>query len=159
MVGCALNDHFICGYFIEEHSDLFVNITGFHGPFCLPICIRCTIFLPCGQNGLNQPTRMRRGRSNNKETPKGVPSSKNNRQLATTRPFRDSCIRSKVNFLPPRYIYLLGSVYPQGSKTLYSAYGPRSTSRVHRLYTCTSTRTRPSREREPVWPSGKALAW
>ena len=45
---------------------------------------------------LNYLTRMRRG-SNNRETPKGVPSSKNNRQLATCRPFRDSCMRTKPN--------------------------------------------------------------
>ena len=159
VAGCALNDHFICGHFIDQHSDLFVNIIGFPDPFCFPICIRRVhYFLPCGQNGLNQLTRMRRGRSNKKKTPKGVSSSKNNRQLATTRPFRDSCIRSKLNSYH-QGTYLLSSVYPQGSKTLHHAYGPRCTSRVHRLYTCTSTRTRPRREHEPVWPSGKALGW
>ena len=66
---------------------------------------------------------MRRG-SNNRETPKGVPSSKNNRQLVTCRPFRDSCMRTKPNSYR-HGSYRLGSVYRQGSKTLFHAYGPR----------------------------------
>ena len=65
---------------------------------------------------------MRRG-SNNRETSKGVPSSKNNRQLATCRPFRDSCMRTKPNSYR-HGSYRLGSVYRQGSKTLFHAYGP-----------------------------------
>ena len=76
--------------------------------------------------------RMRRG-SNNEETPKGVPSSKNNRQIDTCRPFRVSCMRTKPNSYRHGN-YRLGSVYRQGSKTLFHAYGPRSTARVHRLY-------------------------
>ena len=70
---------------------------------------------------------MRRG-SNNRETPKGVPSSKNNRQLGTCRPFRDSCMRTKPNS------YHHGS-YRQGSKTLFHAYRPCPS--VH-LPTCLS---------------------
>ena len=66
---------------------------------------------------------MRRG-SNNRETPKGVPSSKNNRQLVTCRPFRDSCMRTKPNTYR-HGSYRLGRVYRQGSKTLFHAYGPR----------------------------------
>ena len=84
-------------------------------------------FWPCGQKRLNYLTRMRRG-SNNRETPKGVPSSKNNRQLVTCRPFRDSCMRTK----PISYrhgSYRLGWVYRQGSKTLFHVYGPRA--RMH----------------------------
>ena len=65
---------------------------------------------------------MRRG-SNNRETPKGVPSSKNNRQLVTCRPFRDSCMRTKPNSYR-HGSYRLGRVYRQGSKTLFHAYGP-----------------------------------
>ena len=84
-------------------------------------------FLPCGQKRLIYLTRMRRG-SNNRETPKGVPSSKNNRQLATCRPFRDSCMRTKPNS------YHHGS-YRQGSKTLFHAYRPCPS--VH-LPTCLS---------------------
>ena len=67
---------------------------------------------------------MRRG-SNNRETPKGVPSSKNNRQLVTCWPFCDSCMRT----IPNSYRhgkYRLGSVYRQGRKTLFHAYGPWS---------------------------------
>ena len=67
---------------------------------------------------------MRRG-SNNRETPKRVPSSKNNRQLVTCRPFRDSCMRTKPNSYR-HGSYRLGRVYRQGSKTLFHAYGPRS---------------------------------
>ena len=66
---------------------------------------------------------MRRG-SNNRETPKGVPSSKNNRQLVTCRPFRDSCMRTKPNSYR-HGSYRLGRVYRQGTKTLFHAYGPR----------------------------------
>ena len=65
---------------------------------------------------------MRRG-SNNRETPKGVPSSKNNRQLVTCRPFRDTCMRTKSNSYR-HGSYRLGRVYRQGSKTLFHAYGP-----------------------------------
>ena len=65
---------------------------------------------------------MRRG-SNNRETPKRVPSSKNNRQLVTCRPFRDSCMRTKPNSYR-HGSYRLGRVYRQGSKTLFHAYGP-----------------------------------
>ena len=99
---------------------------------CLPICIqRVHLFFfgggggggPCGQKRLNYLTRMRRG-SNNRETPKGVPSSKNNRQLVTCRPFHDSCMRTKPNSYR-HGSYRLGSVYRQGSKTLFHAYGPR----------------------------------
>ena len=61
--------------------------------------------------------------SNNRETPKGVPSFKNNRQLATCRRFRDSCMRTKPNSYR-HGSYRLGSVYRQGSKTLFHAYGP-----------------------------------
>ena len=67
---------------------------------------------------------MRRG-SNNRETPKGVPPSKNNRQLVTCRPFRDSCMRTKPNSYR-HGSYRLGRVYRQGSKTLFHAYGPRA---------------------------------
>ena len=73
---------------------------------------------------------MRRG-SNNRETPKGVPSSKNNRQLVTCRPFRDSCMRTKPNSYR-HGSYRLGRVYRQGSKTLFHAYGPRGRS-YHRV--------------------------
>ena len=73
---------------------------------------------------LNYLARMRRG-SNNRETPKGVPSSKNNRQLVTCRPIRDSCMRTKPNSYR-HGSYRLGRVYRQGSKTLFHAYGPRS---------------------------------
>ena len=52
---------------------------------------------------------MRRG-SNNRETPKGVRSSKNNRQLVTCRPFRDSCMRTKPNSYR-HGSYRLSSVY------------------------------------------------
>ena len=112
-----------------------MSIIGFPDLFCLPICIQRVhfyffiffIFLPCGQKRLNYLTRMRRG-SNNRETPKGVPSSKNNRQLVTCRPFRDSCMRTKPNSYR-HGSYNLGSVYRQGSKTLFHAYGPRRGSR------------------------------
>ena len=67
---------------------------------------------------------MRRG-SNNRETPKGVPSSKNNRQLVTCRPFCDSCMRTKPNSYR-HGSYRLGRVYRQGSKTLFHAYEPWS---------------------------------
>ena len=70
---------------------------------------------------------MRRG-SNNRETPKGVPSSKNNRQLVTCRPFCDSCMRTKPNSYR-HGSYRLGSVYRQGRKTLFHAYGPWSLGR------------------------------
>ena len=79
---------------------------------------------PCGQKRLIYLTRMRRG-SNNRETPKGVPSSKNNRQLVTCRPFRDSCMGTKPNSYR-HGSYRLGRVYRQGSKTLFHAYRPRS---------------------------------
>ena len=123
----ALNDHFIRSHFFGKHSDLFVSITGFPDLFCLSICIQrvhffSLFFVPCGQKRLNYLTRMRRG-SNNRETPKGVPSSKNNRQLVTCRPFRDSCMRTKPNSYR-HGSYRLGSVYWQGSKTLFHAYGP-----------------------------------
>ena len=98
----------------------------------LPICIQrvpfflffffCCCCWPCGQKRLNYLRRMRRG-SNNRETPKGVPSSKNNRQLVTCRPFRDSCMRTKPNSYR-HGSYRLGRVYRQGSKTLFHAYGP-----------------------------------
>ena len=109
-----------------------MSIIGFPDLFCLPICIQRVHYffifflyflLPCGQKRLNYLMRMRRG-SNNRETPKGVPSSKNNRQLATCRLFRDSCMRTKPNSYR-QCGYLLGSVYPQGSKTFSHAYGPR----------------------------------
>ena len=95
--------------------------------FCLPICIQRVhffffFFWPCGQKRLNYLTRMRRG-SNRRETPKGVPSSKNSRQLVTCRPFRDSCMRTKPNSYR-HGSYRLGRVYRQGSKTLFHAYGP-----------------------------------
>ena len=70
-------------------------------------------FWPCGQKRLNYLTRMRIG----------VPSSKNNRQLVTCRPFRDSCMRTKPNSYR-HGSYRLGRVYLQGSKTLFHAYGP-----------------------------------
>ena len=76
---------------------------------------------PYGQKRLIYLTRMRRG-SNNRETPKGFPSSKNNRQLVTCRPFRDSCMRTKPNSYR-HGSYRLGRVYRQGSKTLFHAYG------------------------------------
>ena len=110
------------------------------GKLSLPICIHRVhlffffffiyflFFWPCGQKRLNYLTRMRRG-SNNRETPKGVPSSKNNRQLVTCRPFRDSCMRTKPNSYS-HGSYRLGSVYRQGSKTLFHAYGPRRFLRV-----------------------------
>ena len=108
--------------------------------------------LPCGQKRLNYLMRMRRG-SNNRETPKGVPSSKNNRQLATCRPFRDSCMRTKPNSYR-QCGYLLGSVYPQGSKTFSHAYGPR---RIRGSGTCDCVATHassfafyPFRNWEPV---------
>ena len=104
-----------------------MSITEFPDLFCLPICIQRFLsffFLPCGQKRLNYLTRMRGG-SNNRETSKGVPSSKNNRQLATCRPFRDSCMRTKPNSYR-HGSYRLGSVYRQGSKTLFHAYGPRA---------------------------------
>ena len=82
-----------------------------------------TFFL-CREKRLNYLTRMRRG-SNNRETPKRVPSSKNNRQLVTCRPFRDSCMRTKPNSYR-HGSYRLGRVYRQGSKTLFHAYGPWS---------------------------------
>ena len=66
---------------------------------------------------------MRRG-SNNRETPKRVPSSKNNRQLVTCRPFRDSCMRTKPNAFR-HGSYRLARVYRQSSKTLFHAYWPR----------------------------------
>ena len=81
---------------------------------------------------------MRRG-SNNRETPKGVRSSKTNRQLVTCRPFRDSCMRTKPNSYR-HGSYRLGSVYRQGSKTLFHAYGPSVT-----VPTC-------SRYSAYVWP-------
>ena len=52
---------------------------------------------------------MRRG-SNNRETPKGVPSSKNNRQLVTCRPFRDSCMRTKPNSYRHAWVEFTGRV-------------------------------------------------
>ena len=82
----ALDDHFIRSHFFGEHSDRFVSITGFPDPFCLPICILARplfllflllLFLSCGKKRLNYMTRMRRG-SNNRKTPKAVPSAKNN---------------------------------------------------------------------------------
>ena len=76
------------------------------------------IFWPCGQKRLNYLTRMRRG-SNNRETPKGVPSSKNNRQLVTCRPFRDSCMRTKPN----SYRHGFATLPVNASKTLFHAYG------------------------------------
>ena len=105
-----------------------MSITGFPDLFCLPICIQrvhffFSFFLPYRQKRLNYLTRMRRG-SNNRETPKGVPSSKNNRQLVTCRPFHDSCMRTKPNSYR-HGSYRLGRVYRQGSKTLFHAYGPR----------------------------------
>ena len=78
------------------------------------------LFWPCGQKRPNYLTRMRRG-SSNKETPKGVLSSKNNRQLVTCRPFRDSYMRTKPNSYR-HGVYRLGSVYRPGSKTLFHAY-------------------------------------
>ena len=98
-------------------------------------------FWPCGQKRLNYLTRMRRS-SNNRETPKGVPSSKNNRQLVTCRPFRDSCMRTKPNSY--RYgSYRLGRVYRQGSKTLFHAYGPRQVSHNRQTQHSTDSIARP----------------
>ena len=110
---------------------LCVKESFFEYLFCLPICIQRVPFFyfflwPCGQKRLNYLTRMRRG-SNNRETPKGVPSSKNNRQLVTCWPFRDSCMRTKPNSYR-HGSYRLGRVYRQGSKTLFHAYGPWSVS-------------------------------
>ena len=93
-----------------------------------PLFSSSFFFWPCGQKRLNYLTRMRKG-SNNRETPKGIPSSKNNRQLVTCRPFRDSCMRTKPNSYR-HGSYRLGSVYRQGSKTLFHAYGPRRFLRV-----------------------------
>ena len=80
---------------------------------------------------------MRRG-SNNRETPKGVPSSKNNRQLVTCRPFRDSCMRTKPNSYR-HGSYRLGRVYRQGSKTLFHAYGPWTANPVATVRTLDAT--------------------
>ena len=86
-------------------------------PFAFSASTFFLLFLPCGQKRLNYLTRMRRG-SNNRETQKGVPSSKNNRQLVTCRPFRDSCMRTKPNSYR-HGSYRLGRVYRQDSKTLF----------------------------------------
>ena len=113
---------------------------------------------PCGQKGLIYLTRMRRG-SNNRETPKGVPSSKNNRQLVTCRPFRDSCMRTKPNSYR-HGSYRLGRVYRQGSKTLFHAYGPRSTRRSTTWTTILTTWSSTRRSRAltttlTTWPSSR----
>ena len=107
----------------------FERQTKFVKSWVFPFAFSASTFfsLPCGQKRLNYLTRMRRG-SNNRETPKRVPSSKNNRQLVTCRPFRDSCMRTKPNSYR-HGSYRLGRVYRQGSKTLFHAYGPRA--RMH----------------------------
>ena len=124
---------------------LFLRFPATTGPFVgwSPCCLRCSelslysqpllreaqwslreynwvswpvLSSPCGQKSeLSDAHAL----CNNRETPKGVPSSKNNRQLATCRPFRDSCMRTRPN----SYRH---SSYRLGSKTRFYAYGPRS---------------------------------
>ena len=65
----------VCAF---ERQTKFVKSWFFLFAFSASTFFSC-LFWPCGQKRLNYLTRMRRG-SNNRETPKGVPSSKNNRQ-------------------------------------------------------------------------------
>ena len=123
--------YYIYIFFLSLSEEVFLTAvcaferqTKFVKSWVFPFAFSASTFFLCREKRLNYLTRMRRG-SNNRETPKRVPSSKNNRQLVTCRPFRDSCMRTKPNSYR-HGSYRLGRVYRQGSKTLFHAYGPWS---------------------------------